>query len=173
MCVRRFRPVAPFKEEAVRFAMMCAVEVLRHVGKREIVSVMDMSDISMFQLDALANMNFALYHCFPGCIDRIYIVDLPFLLKAGYWLSAKLFPENLRSKIQLVSRDEIFEMFGKNKMPDFIGGEPGPNVFYLEKCYMTPAKPISLQNYAEEVGLGDKATVKKLSKLLDYLRSIK
>lgn len=74
------------------------------------------------EIDLLFYAITTLRNYFPAGINRILIVDLPWVLKACWGLAKAWLPENRRKLVEFITRKELTEYIDIDNLPDFMGG---------------------------------------------------
>lgn len=115
----------------------------------------NMADL-YFMVNAMKN-----YFCHPTSYN-IFINVNP-IIKALMRPVIRLFPEEDRNRVKLLSKREIFEWISGENIPDFLGGNSDYDYRII------PANAVCLRDLALKRGIDAKSVEQFFSKFTDYL----
>jgi len=164
---RLYRKMSPFDLLYPRFLVLQLEILLKKTGDRCHTWVFDASGCSLSTFEAFFYFGLSLDHLYPGYLEKLYIVDLPFLLRLPIKALVKIAPARLSNKLVVCSASEAIDKIGINQCPSFIGGK-GDAVKGM--VWTVDNKPPVCATY-EQTADQYKATSSNIQKLESVLKS--
>ena len=156
----------------IQFLMANVNWLISRLKDRSLNLVLDTSGISLSQLELVVNLAFAMYNLFPGCLEKCYIVELPFFYRAGLSVLLRMFPDRIRSKLVMLTKSELITEIGPEKVPNFMGGLGDDNLEWTSDAHIRPSNCWTIDDYAKCHGISA-SSVKKAKQEFEKVKRMK
>ena len=161
--VKYVTKIPPFDYMYTRYLIAHVNRLIHRMKDRSLNIVVDCTGLSFGQLDLIVHIAWTMYGAFPGWLGSCYIIELPFVMKAGLYVMLKVFPERIRSKIFIDSASGTIDTIGPDRCPSFIGGTGDANLEWSSDPEHKPANCITMEELAIKMN-ASKAVVEKAKK---------
>ena len=166
--VSAFRKVAQFEQIYVHILVANIETNLENLYDGKYLNlVVDVTGISMSQIEQVVSILNTLYQLYPGYVDKVYVVNLPFYYRAGLFVLLKVFPERQRAHIVTISKNDLIEKLGIETCPSFVNGKGDDSMEWSSD--MKPNKCATYEELADRY----KASTSNVKKLREAFESAK